>query len=434
MYLSNWGNYPKAKAKSTKLESPEQAQTMLLNTPAPLIARGNGRCYGDSALQTEMLSTLSYRQLEDFDLEQGIVQVQAGMLLDDLLQTIVPKGWFLGVIPGTKMITVGGAMASNVHGKNHHLAGAFGDYVLSFDLLNEAGQIQTCSRESNSDQFNATIGGLGTSGIILRARIQLVPIETSYYHQHSLKANSLSEILNLFEQNQASPYLVAWLDGLVSKERLGAGMLLVGDSCSVRDLPINFQDDALQVHNPPRVRIPRIPINWLMNPLSLWLNNALYKWKNRSGRRIVHYSQFFFPLDSLANWNNLYGPSGFLQYQFVVGFAEAEQCLHGVLKTIRESGQLPYLMVLKRMGPSSKHGAATDFPMPGYSLAIDFKNNERTRTLLHTLDGIVIKHQGRIYLTKDARLPAKAFALMYPEATKKPGKFRSLQSERIYNL
>ncbi len=436
MFIEGWGRYPKVDSDVVQPSNAEETQSYVTNASTSLIARGNGRSYGDSALQESVISTRKMNAIEDFDQENGVIKVQAGLLIDELLQHIIPKGWFPFVVPGTRMVTIGGAIASNIHGKNHHVMGAFGDYVLSLELLDANGQVQTCSRDVQPALFRDTIGGLGLTGIILRASFQLAPIETAFYRQQAKVATDLSDMLRLFEQNKEMPYLVAWLDGLVSIEQLGAGTLLMGQSCKASELPTGLQQEPRVVHQGPSIRIPRLPVSWLMNPLSLWLNNTLYKWKNRptNSGQVVHYSQFFFPLDALSNWNRLYGPAGLLQYQFVVGFTEAEECIRSILVHLHQSGLHSYLLVLKRMGSNKSGSAPTDFPMPGYSLAIDLKNTAKARQVLGELDPIVIRYEGRVYLTKDARLPAESFKQMYPEATNNGTRFQSLQSQRIYDL
>ncbi|MEL6971859.1 MAG: FAD-binding oxidoreductase [Bacteroidota bacterium] len=435
MKVDNWGSYPSVDGQHITPPSVEEMQE-LLRSRTHLIPRGNGRCYGDSALAASMISTRHLNAILDFDTERGIITAETGLLFDDLLQYIVPYGWFLPVVPGTKMITLGGAIASNVHGKNHHQAGAFGDYILSFKLIDEAGVLKSCSRKENPILFAHTIGGYGTTGIIVSIKLQLQRITTSYYHQQSFHASSLRGMLQLFEAHRDSPYLVAWLDGLYSTDKLGSGILHTGRNCELVDLPSPFQPAPLLLHRPPRIKIPKLPTGWLMNKLSLRLNNALYHWQHRRGEqsKVVHYSQFFFPLDALQNWKHLYGPAGLLQYQFVVPQKNAEACITEVLRNIRQAHITPYLIVLKTMGARSTAAATTDFPMPGYSLAIDFKQTPSTRAFLDLLDQIIIAYQGRVYLTKDARLPAASFRQMYPEAQQIPGRFRSLQSIRIYDL
>lgn len=434
MFIEGWGRYPRVDGDLVQPSNAEETQSYVTNASTPLIVRGNGRSYGDSALQKSVISTRKMNAIENFDEENGVIKVQAGLLIDELLQHIVPKGWFPLVVPGTRMITIGGAIASNIHGKNHHVMGAFGDYVLSLELLDANGRIQTCSRDVQPDLFRDTIGGLGLTGIILRATFQLAPIETTFYRQQAKVASDLSDMLRLFEQYKEKSYLVAWLDGLASI--LGAGVLLMGQSCKANELPTGLQQKPRVLHQKSLIRIPRLPVSWLMNPLTLWLNNMLYKWKNRPANngQVVHYSQFFFPLDALSNWNRLYGPAGLLQYQFVVGFAEAEECIRSVLVHLHQSRLRSYLLVLKRMGANKSSSAPTDFPMPGYSLAIDLKNTAKARQALGELDPIVIRHKGRVYLTKDARLPAESFKQMYPEATNSGTRFQSLQSQRIYDL
>ena len=436
MKLNNWGKYPLTDAKLYPLNSYPAAKSALQQLSGQaLIPRGNGRCYGDSALQQRVISTLKLNKLLQLDKEAATIRLQAGVLLEDLLSVIVPKGLFLPVVPGTRLITIGGAIAANVHGKNHHLAGAFGRYVQSFKLLTAEGQVLLCSTTENEMLFKNTIGGMGTTGIILEATLQLSRIETAYYQQQSYPATSLPHLMELFEQYQSQPYLVAWIDGLATGKQLGRGVLHTGRPCNREELDAGVFPDLLKVHPPARLSIPSFVPSWLLQPIVLRLNNAFYRWNNRKPvHQTKHYASFFFPLDAIKHWNNLYGKKGLLQYQFVLPLASAQEGTKTILATIQASGLCPYLVVLKKMGESSPHAAATDFPMPGYSLAVDFKYSAKVLDLLHQLDEIVIQHRGRIYLTKDARLPAAAFKKMYPDAVlHSPEIFRSLQSERLFD-
>jgi FAD/FMN-containing dehydrogenase len=437
MTLHNWGKYPLTDARLYPVGSYASAKSTLEELSGQvLIPRGNGRCYGDSALQQTVLSTLKLNKLLQLDEGSGIIRLQAGVLLEDLLSVIVPKGLFLPVVPGTRLITIGGAIAANVHGKNHHHAGAFGRYVQSLKLLTADGQVLLCSNTENEMLFKSSIGGMGTTGIILEATLQLSKIATAYYQQQSYPASSLPHLFELFEQHQSAPYLVAWIDGLAGGKQLGRGVLHTGKPCTTEELAAKTFPDPLLVHPPAKLSIPRFVPSWLLQPVVLRLNNAFYHWSNRKPvRQTKHYASFFFPLDAIKQWNNLYGKKGLLQYQFVLPFSSSAAGITAVLAAVHAARLSSYLVVLKRMGESSPHAAATDFPMPGYSLALDFKYSSKVLTLFHQLDQLVIQHGGRVYLTKDARLPAAAFRQMYPEAVlHSPEIFRSLQSERLFDL
>ncbi|WP_020539489.1 FAD-binding oxidoreductase [Lewinella cohaerens] len=436
MKLYNWGKSPSIDARLHLADSYSATNSTLNQLSGqPVIPRGNGRCYGDSALQKNVCSTLKLNKLLQLDEVAGVVRLQAGVLLEDLLSVLVPKGLFLPVIPGTRLITIGGAIAANVHGKNHHHAGAFGNYVQSFSLLTADGQVLLCSRTENKTLFKNTIGGMGTTGIVLEATLQLSRIETSYYQQQSYPATSLSHLFELFEQQHTQPYLVAWIDGLASGNKLGRGVLHTGKSCTREDLESQATPNPLQIHPPAKLSIPGIVPSWFLQPIVLRLNNGYYRWSNRKSiQHVKHYASFFFPLDAIKHWNNLYGKKGLLQYQFVLPLSSSLAGITAVLEAVKASRLCPYLVVLKRMGEHAPY-AATDFPMSGYSLAIDFKYSPKVLDLFHLLDEIVIQHSGRIYLTKDARLPAAAFRKMYPAAVlHSPQIFRSLQSERLFDL
>jgi FAD/FMN-containing dehydrogenase len=369
-------------------------------------------------------------RLLGFDLRAGIVECEAGMLLSDLLDLSVPRGWFPAVVPGTKFVTIGGLIAADVHGKNHHLDGAFGRHVESLRLALAGGRIVNCSRSENSDLFAATIGGMGLTGIILSARIKLRPIVSAGIDETTLRASALDELLEMINTHHAKTYSVAWIDCLSKGRHFGRGVLMLGEHADA--------DQFRQLQGKRRSQVS-VPIVLPVSPLNRWtislFNNTYYRLQ-RPRRRVRHYDGYFFPLDALGNWNNIYGRNGFVQYQCVIG-CDAERGLRRILQLVSETGVGSFLAVLKKFGPG--HGYLS-FPMSGYTITLDFPVCPATMKCLAKLDAIVSEHGGRIYLAKDARIPRALFERGYPEleafrALRRridpDRKIRSIQSERL---
>lgn len=428
MQVTSWGLFPKTE---TSLISTDRTGSVydLIRNKAGLIARGNGRSYGDSALHDCVFSTLKLNRFLAFDKTNGTITCEAGVLLDEVISLIVPAGFFLPVIPGTRFITIGGAIASDVHGKNHAQSGCFSRHLISFELLTGSGEIQSCSKTENEILFHQTCGGMGLTGIILRATIQLEKIETAFIRQRTIKTKSLNETLQAFEKNADSPYSVAWIDCISSGEKSGRGVLTIGEHASATDLA-GKKKALLAVHSKPGINIPFFFPSFVLNPLSIALFNRFTYFKAKNNEeKIVHYAPFFFPLDAIENWNRIYGRKGFLQYQFVIPFEHAAAGLNEILNTIRSSKQKPFLSVLKIFGEADP-GFPMSFPMHGYSLAMDFKMNAGLFPMMDRLDEIVLKYKGRLYLTKDARMKPAAFHQMYAANSHDP-LFQSQQSQRL---
>ena len=430
--ISNWGHYPQTLARVHACHNQEEAR-QVVRTEEVLIARGNGRCYGDSSLQRNILSTLPLNRILAFDPEKGLLTGEAGVLLSEVLAHIVPQGFLLPVLPGTKHISLGGAVAANVHGKNHPQTGAISRWIRSLKLLTEEGQILHCSPEEHRELFAQTIGGLGLTGIILEVTLQLHRIETTYLRQETIRSTNLNDTLALLKDTPEESYTVAWLDGSQKGQRLGRGLVSQGQHLSLDQLPQSLQQKPLKVHRPSRFNIPVHLPGWVLNPFSIRSFNAIYyHWQSfRRRPGIVHYDPFFFPLDAIGNWNRLYGKSGFVQYQFVLPFENAEAGIRHLLSEVTRSACVPFLSVLKKLGTADPLAAPISFPMPGFTLALDFKRTDRILPLLDKLDHILLDYGGRIYLAKDARLSRACFEKMYPGGFPHPSRFHSLQSERL---
>lgn len=430
--IFNWGIYPTINAEVTTLNDVVKATEFVKNTNA-FIPRGNGRCYGDSALQPKIFSTLALNKFLSFDTVNGIVKTEAGVLLSEILEVIVPKGFFLPVTPGTKFITMGGAVASNIHGKNHHKDGAISQYIECFDLMIETGEIVQCSRTENVELFVNTIGGMGLTGVVLSVTLRLKKIETSYIKQKAIKAKNIHAILDYFEQYQHYTYSVAWIDCLSKGDSLGRSILMLGEHATVAELNVEQSKQPLQLHSSKQIDVPFMFPAFALNELSIKAFNFLYYNKQRQQEinNVVHYNPYFYPLDILTNWNRIYGKNGFTQYQFAIPFENGREGLIKILTKIADSGCGSFLAVLKTFGKGDEYSSALSFPIEGYTLALDFKVSPKVFILLDELDKIVLDYGGRLYLTKDARMTSATFHQSYGTAFSHSNKFQSLQSNRL---
>ena len=426
--VTNWGNFPVVEKEIKSEDSIEKIKDFVRNNNE-VIARGNGRCYGDASLSEHIFSTKRLNKFISFDRLNGIIECESGVLLSQILEIIVPQGYFLYVTPGTKFISVGGAIASDVHGKNHHAEGCFSEYVEAFSLLNENSEVITCSRTENTDKFWATIGGMGLTGIILSAKFKLKNIETAYIRQESIKAQNLDEIFKLFEESESWTYNVAWIDCLQTGKNIGRSILMRGEHAFKHELPKKLQQNPLRLK---QKFIPKVPFyfpDFMLNKWSVRLFNYLYfnKQKRKEIKNFVDYETFFYPLDVVNDWNKIYGKKGFIQYQMVIPKEKGKAGMKKILETIAKSGNGSFLAVLKLFGKENP-SAYNSFPLEGYTLALDFKVNPKLAKLVADLDEIVEEFSGRIYLTKDSM--SKSSLTNYLQNVQNP-KFVSMQHKRI---
>ena len=428
--IANWGNFPVVE-KEMKSEDSLSKIIDFVKNHNEIIARGNGRCYGDSALSENIFSTKRINKFISFDRLNGVIECESGVLLSQVLEVIVPQGYFLFVTPGTKFVTVGGAIASDVHGKNHHAEGCFSEYVLEFSLLNERGEVLKCSRDENKEKFWATIGGMGLTGIILSAKFKLKNIETSYIYQESIKADNLDEIFRLFEESESWTYNVAWIDCLQKDKNLGRSILMRGEHAFKHQISQKQQQNPLELKKGINPSVPFYFPGFVLNNLTVKLFNLLYfnKQRKKTVKNFVHYESFFYPLDIVNDWNKIYGKKGFIQYQMVIPKEKGKEGMRKILETIAKSGNGSFLAVLKLFGKNNPE-AYNSFPQEGYTLALDFKVNSKLKKLVAQLDSIVEEYGGRIYLTKDSM--SKSSLTNYLENVQN-SKFQSLQQKRIQN-
>lgn len=404
--LSGWGRYPVIEGNLIPTRS-IQSIAQHIAQDQTLIVRGNGRSYGDSALASSMISTLACNHFIAFDEATGLLTCEAGVLLSDIIAAFLPSGWFLSVTPGTKLITVGGAVASDVHGKNHHIQGCFSECVESFELALPNGENKTCSRSQNTNWFHATCGGMGLTGVITQVSFYLKRVQSQWIEQTTIKTANLKETFSAFEQYQDSPYSVAWIDCLASGDSLGRSLLMVGDFA---------QDGDLDVKPKNNLTIPLDFPSFALNTFTVKAFNALYYGKAKAGesKQRVGVDSFFYPLDAINHWNRIYGKNGFIQFQFILPKAVSFDGLESILKRISQSGMGSFLAVLKLYGAQNQNWLS--FPMEGYSLALDFKMQSGLVEFVRSMTDEVVALGGRVYLAKDALLTREQFEQSYPRA------------------
>lgn len=414
---TSWGRVPRsAPARVERLR--RDAEVLPEPNGLSLLAYGRGRSYGDACLNNggTLLDTAALDRVLAFDAERGVVRCEAGVTLADLLAISVPLGWFLPVTPGTKFVTVGGAIANDVHGKNHHRDGTFGRFVPRFELWRSSGEKLVCSPAENAGLYRATIGGLGLTGLVRWAEVQLIPIESDRIDMRRERFGSLDDFFRInAEANARSRYTVGWIDTAATGPELGRGLYIEGDHAP-------GPPDGPRLPPPgeaatPKLRVPLDAPGFLLNRLSVRAFNALY-WRQQLRpvvERRVRYEPFFYPLDVLGDWNRLYGRRGLLQYQFVVPHEEGHGTVRALLDRIATSGEASFLAVLKTFGEIASPGMLS-FPRPGVTLALDFPNRgERTQRLFRDLDALVREAGGRLYPAKDACMTAEDFQRFYPE-------------------
>jgi FAD/FMN-containing dehydrogenase len=431
--LSGWGRSPAALCYL--LRPGTLAETISDGrSTSSLIARGNGRSYGDASLNpAATLSTLRLDRLLAFDPAQGLLTAEAGLLLSDLLALFVPRGWFPPVTPGTRFVTLGGMLAADVHGKNHHVDGCFGEHVQQFDLLCGDGVVRSCSRTQNVDLFRATIGGMGLTGTILTVTLSLRRIETPWILQETVRCRDLDETLAAFEAGRSAPYSVAWIDCLAKGGAQGRALLYRAEHAASAAVPTGMRAPRLGAELP-RLRVPIDLPGWVLNGRTVQAFNALYYRHGRPGSTLIDYQRFFYPLDAIGNWNRLYGRRGFVQYQCVVPTAGGREALLRLLDLIAAGGTGSFLAVLKQFGPGGLpgQGGMLSFPMAGYTLAVDFPATPAAFSLMREMDEVVADHGGRLYLAKDARMGPEMMSASYPDLDRFRAICRAVDPDRRY--
>ena len=405
--VSSWGRLDKQEHDVCYLSSSDQAVPEITSAVSG-IAYGMGRSYGDVCLNPEgrLWNTSKLNRFLAFDQHSGLLSCQAGVTLQQIQQLFIPRGWALPVTPGTQYVTVGGALANDVHGKNHHVHGSFGDHVTSIKLLRSDATMIECGQGNNEQWFNATVGGIGLTGLILEVELQLRPVNSPWINAEIIPFEGLDDFLQLSRASESDcEYNVSWVDAASSRRPRG---IFISGNHAMEGPPWKQKQGGLTM--------PFQPPLSMVNHLSVKLFNAAYYQINKykAGRSKVHYRPFFYPLDNIGHWNRMYGPNGFYQHQCVIPFRDALPAMESMLARIHQSGQGSFLSVLKTFGERQSRGLL-GFPRPGITLAMDFPNKgERTLSLLAELDNIVVEAGGSIYLAKDARMSKGVFRKSYP--------------------
>ena len=429
MLTQGWGSYPKINAQ---IHSPQNNDEIIkILKSENFITRGMGKSYGDSSLANNILSTLKFNQILSFDKKNGILIYQSGVTLSKILDLILKDNWFLPVTPGTSYVTIGGCLASDVHGKNHHIEGAISEFIDSFTILLGNGEILECSRKNNNDLFFATCGGMGLTGIILTLQIKLKKITSGFIKNENIKNRSIGELISQIEVNKNKPYSVAWIDtnrGTIDNFK---SILYLGEHNYNNFNSFKKKRREFSINN-------NFP-SFLLNNYSMKIFNQLFYLKQKQNHKnVISLKEYFYPLDVLSNWNNLYGKRGFIQYQFVIPKENIINNLKKIFDIFSKNYEYSFLTTLKSMGNQNKNHLS--FPKEGYTVAQDFKFNNNLPKLIKYVDSMIADFGGRIYLTKDALLSEKIFKKTYQKWYEfenirskyfAVGKFQSLQSKRI---
>ena len=441
--LSGWGRFPCVRsriANPVNLESTSKAWS----EGDTVISRGLGRSYGDAAIpstaQGHVLYNLGRARILAFDPQTGDLTAESGLSLGEIINVFQPRGWFPPTTPGTRFVTLGGALAADVHGKNHHVDGSFGAHVQRFTLLTAGGELLECSPLAQTDVFWATIGGMGLTGHILDVTIRLRRVPSAWYRVTYRRAGDLDTALQqLCEHDSAHRYSVAWIDCLARGRSLGRSVLMLGNDAEPHELAPAWRGTP---HQSPVKRARTVPIDfpgWVLNPWSVSAFNQAFYWKNADATRVVDYNTFFYPLDSIHHWNRIYGRRGFIQYQALFPEETARDGLRLILEAIADARLASFLAVLKRSGAAGQGWLSYLFP--GYTLALDIPNEGASlHTLVAKLDRILIERGGRLYFAKDTLGTSEIIQRMYPRladfrALKRrldpQGRIRSGLSERL---
>ena len=416
--LTGWGRTAPTAADVVRPATVEGvAAAVAAAGPRGVIARGLGRSYGDPAQCAggSVIDLTALAGVTGFDPEERTVTVRAGTSLDALARWLVPRGWFAPVLPGTPFVTVGGAVAADIHGKNHHRDGSFSRHVTALTLLTGAGELLTLDPAGDPDAFWATAGGMGLTGVILEVTLRVVPIETSRIRVDTERAADLDHAMASMAAGDAGyAYSVAWIDLVARGRSTGRSVLTRGDHATLADLRGGARDDPLAYRRPPSAPAPPWAPPGLLNRMTVRAFNELWFRRSPKARRRETQSipRFFFPLEIVDGWNRLYGPRGLVQYQFVVPFG-AEETLRRCVLRLSAAGFPSFLAVLKRFGPGSP--GPLSFPLPGWTLALDVPGGStELHGLLDGLDELVAEAGGRVYLAKDSRLRPELMDAMYP--------------------
>jgi decaprenylphospho-beta-D-ribofuranose 2-oxidase len=415
--LSGWGRYPCLAAQSARPETTKAMQNALADRgDSPALAFGLGRSYGDVGLleNGKILHTRRLNRFLAFDPHTAWLKCEAGVSILDLVQTFLPKGFFPPVVPGTQFVTLGGAIANDIHGKNHHVDGTICDHIRNVSILTANGDIVVCDATQNADLWWTTVGGLGLTGVILDLEIKLQPVHGTGIEMESIQVKDLDHFFEVSAESSHFTHTVSWIDCVTKGSGMGRGIFMRGRHSESEPSPRLL--GKLERSLSPLLKVPFNAPSFALNPLTIRAFNEVYYHKHPTEllKQTIHYEPFFFPLDFVKKWNRIYGKRGFLQYQLVVPYCPQHKAIRKVLESITTSGMGSFLAVIKEFGAHVHSGLS--FPQPGVTLALDFPNyGDDLLDLLTRLDHIVMDAGGRVYLGKDARLPQAHFRQMYPE-------------------
>lgn len=437
-FVSGWGRFP---VVDSDVLRPRSFAAVGEAVSAGTVARGNGRAYGDAAIgAVRTVAMTAFDRVRSFDPATGRIRLEAGVLLSDLIETFGPRGFLPFVVPGTRFVSIGGAIAADVHGKNHHCEGGFGRYVDSLLLRTGRGEVIEASREQNSDAFFATVGGMGLTGIILEATMRLRRVETGWIRERVISASDLDAAMRALEASDAATYSVAWIDCVARGRDLGRSLIYLGEHAGRDELAEGA--DVLPVGKDPSLSVPVDLPSMALNRTSVRAFNELYYRmgaQRAGGSHVVSLYPYFFPLDSIGKWNRIYGKRGFLQHQCVIPERGARAVLGEILDRVARRGDASFLAVLKKLGQGD---GILSFPLPGYTLALDFPVKGDILNFLDEIDRLVVAAGGRLYLAKDARQSRATFEAGYPalqrfNAIRKSldpaGNIRSKLSQRLFD-
>lgn len=432
--ISGWGLYPTFKTEVIEPKSLKELINCLTHNSA--ITRGNGRSYGDCAVnKRNTISMKSLNRILSFNSQTGELIAEAGLLICDIIKIFLSRGWFLNVVPGSKYVTLGGAASADVHGKNHHKNSSFYGCINWLEILNNKGKLIKCSSYENSELFDWTIGGMGLTGIIYKISINLKKISTGWINQKILLGNNIDETINIFEKNFSAEYSVAWLDFSRSTSKKLKSIVMLGEHAHTNQIPKNLIRFP-SLKKPRKLGFLLIFFSYFLNNLFISIFNFFYFYFNKlSKKKIVSVDNFFFPLDSIEDWNKIYGKDGFFQFQCIFSLKNSSKGLNCINDKIQNSKLIPTLAVLKRMG---KGRGYFSFPIEGYTLTLDFPRNLKTLKLVQDLEKIVIKYSGNVYLAKDSTLTEVRFKKLKSNLRaftnfkkKKRFNFSSVMSDRL---
>jgi len=414
MKLAGWGRYPVVDTQVYRPEKIAELAAVVAANSTSLTPRGAGRAYGDAAVNggNRVVDVQRLNRMIAFDPESGILRCEAGVTIAEIIEVFMPRGFFPPVTPGTKFVTIGGSLAADVHGKNHHRDSSLANHVLNFDLMLASGEVRRCSREQNADLFWATAGGMGLTGVILEVELRLIPVESAWIDGEVIRARNADDALETFERSDREyRYSAAWIDCAITGVSLGRSVVHLGNFAPLAVLPPKRRAAPFEGKHGIHPMVPFEFPNFALNSLSIRAFNAGYYALHRGEHALVDSDTFFYPLDSIHGWNRIYGKRGFVQYQCVWPLAESRAGLIETVEAIARSGRGSFLTVLKKFGPQE---GMLSFPMPGYTLALDFAVDPGLFPFLDRLDEMVLKRGGRVYLAKDARMKPEMFQAMYP--------------------